>query len=299
MYKLFQLTAASWMLGACASTSVVNNKPKVQKFYDYLSNPGSNEHAKEFMAVATPDWKSISGYQGGDKSREAFKGQLGGFAKFIPDLKWEVMSMHQDGDTVVVRSRATGTPVGPFMGVDGEGRGFDILTIDIHEMKEGMIVRSFHVEDWAGALRQLAGPNAKKKAKGKASLSVVMAFMDAMGKGEMEKMSSLMADDMVWHNEGDAVIPWIGPWKGKTEIFKFLKTFSEGSKTTLWKNEDVLASGDTVAMYGKMKLMTTKSGKESKEFTYSLRAKVRDGKIILWNWFEDSYEVSRTFRGRR
>ncbi len=63
---------------------------------------------------------------------------------------------YQDGDKVIVRSRATGTPVAPLFGVDGEGRSFDILTIDIHELDDGVIVRSYHVEDWSGALQQLA-----------------------------------------------------------------------------------------------------------------------------------------------
>jgi hypothetical protein len=41
--------------------------------------------------------------------------------------------------------------------VNGEGRSFDILTIDIHELEDGVIVRTYHVEDWAGALQQLRG----------------------------------------------------------------------------------------------------------------------------------------------
>ena len=57
----------------------------------------------------------------------------------------------------VVRSRATGTPTGPLFGVDGNGRSFDILTIDIHTIEHGKITRSYHVEDWAGALQQLSG----------------------------------------------------------------------------------------------------------------------------------------------
>jgi len=61
------------------------------------------------------------------------------------------------GDKVIVRGRATGTPKGPMFGVDGQGRAFDILTIDIHTVKDGRIVLSHHVEDWAGALRQLSG----------------------------------------------------------------------------------------------------------------------------------------------
>ena len=49
----------------------------------------------------------------------------------------------------------------------------------------------------------------------KASLDTVMAFMGAMGGGDMETVTSLMADDMVWHNEGDPALPWIGTWDGK------------------------------------------------------------------------------------
>ena len=75
----------------------------------------------------------------------------------MPDLDWAIEAMHQDGDTVVVRSRATGTPVAPFFGVDGQGRSFDIMTIDIHELEDGKIVRTYHVEDWATGLQQLAG----------------------------------------------------------------------------------------------------------------------------------------------
>ena len=65
--------------------------------------------------------------------------------------------MHHDGNFVTLRSRATGTPVGPLFGVDGEGRSFDILTIDIHELEDGKVVRTYHVEDWAGAQGQLSG----------------------------------------------------------------------------------------------------------------------------------------------
>lgn len=32
-----------------------------------------------------------------------------------------------------------------------------------------------------------------------ASFNIVMAFMGAMGSGDMESMGRLMADDMVWH----------------------------------------------------------------------------------------------------
>jgi ketosteroid isomerase-like protein len=131
-----------------------------------------------------------------------------------------------------------------------------------------------------------------------ASLDTVMALMGAMGGGDMASMDTLMASDMVWMNEGDATIPWIGPWDGKEEIFGFLKVFSENFQTTKWENTDVLASGDTVAIFGNMNGITTKSGKEIGDFTFALRAKVRDGQVVMWNWFEDSFAVSQAYHAK-
>lgn len=129
------------------------------------------------------------------------------------------------------------------------------------------------------------------------TFDTVMAFMGAMGNGDMEKMGALMSDHMVWQNEGDKTVPWIGPWTGKEEIFNFLGVFSSNFETILWENEDAFASGDTVAVFGRMNARMTKSGKETGEFTFALRAKVRDGQVVFWNWFEDSFAVSNAFHG--
>ena len=154
--KRLTSTVAAAVL-ASATVAAADDKDTVAVFYELLSNPGSAELAAEFQDVTLESWESIGNYSGKNKTRDAFLGQMGGFAQLMPDLDWSVQAMHQDGDVIVVRSRATGTPVAPFLGVDGEGRSFDILTIDIHELEDGKIVRTYHVEDWASALQQLSG----------------------------------------------------------------------------------------------------------------------------------------------
>ncbi len=132
--------------------------------------------------------------------------------------------------------------------------------------------------------------------KSKATMDIAMSFMGAMGKGDMETMMSLMHEDMVWQNGGDSRVPWIGAWKGKKTILEdFLPKFGAGFKTIKWEPNDSFASGDTAAFFGQMIGELINSGEQTKEFTYALRVKVKDGKVILWNWFEDSYEVSRAF----
>jgi len=139
-------------------SAMANDKTVVQSFYDLLSNPSSEQHVAAFKAATDENWESIGDYSGSTKKRDQFIGQVSGFfAKLMPDLNWDVQEMIQEGNKVVVRSRATGTPTGPLFGVDGNGKGFDILTIDIHTVENGKIVSSYHVEDWAGALQQLKG----------------------------------------------------------------------------------------------------------------------------------------------
>jgi len=151
------LGAAVVAVTTTATGVFADNTDTVTVFYDLLSDPANAAQVEAFQAATTEDWESIGNYSGKNKNREAFLGQVGGFAQLMPDLDWAIQDMHQDGDTVIVRSRATGTPVAPFFGVDGEGRSFDILTIDIHELENGKIVRTYHVEDWATGLQQLSG----------------------------------------------------------------------------------------------------------------------------------------------
>lgn len=153
----WMLAAALMSVAALTSAALANDKATVQTFYDFLSNPGSKSHAKVFQANVSADWQSVGNYSGKNKTAGKFVGQLGFFAKLIPDLKWKVEEMIQSGDRVIVRGRASGTPKGPLFGVDGKGKSFTIMSIDIHTLKDGKIVKTYHVEDWAGALAQLKG----------------------------------------------------------------------------------------------------------------------------------------------
>ncbi|MBV9561171.1 MAG: ester cyclase [Bradyrhizobium sp.] len=63
------------------------------------------------------------------------------------------------GNQVTVRGEATGTPVGDFFGTAAAGKSFKLMSIDVHTIEGGRIVRSHHVEDWIGTVRQLKCAN--------------------------------------------------------------------------------------------------------------------------------------------
>ena len=104
--------------------------------------------AENFQSIGSAD----------TKGKAQLIGQVQFFWKLIPDLKWDVQEMIQEGNKVVVRSIATGTPKGDFMGMPTDGsKSFKIMTIDIHTIEQNQIKQIHHLEDWTTALKQLKG----------------------------------------------------------------------------------------------------------------------------------------------
>lgn len=104
--------------------------------------------------ILADGFQSLNGQE--TKSKATLVGQVAFFWKLIPDLRWEPQDVLVDGNKVVVRSIASGSPKGAFMGLELDGsKSFRIDTIDIHEVEGGQIVRVHHLEDWATAIKQL------------------------------------------------------------------------------------------------------------------------------------------------
>ncbi len=128
----------------------------VAPIYEAHNAPATRDVRALVEGAASPDWRSFSG-ETASKGRDEFIQQVMGFGKLIPDLAWDIKDIIADGDKIVVRSEASGTPDADFMGVPHGGKRFSIMTIDIHTVAGGKLIRAHHVEDWASALRQLRG----------------------------------------------------------------------------------------------------------------------------------------------
>lgn len=145
-------------VASAMTTNLTHNDARalVAPFYDALNRPATKDVRALVERIASPDWRSYASNTQ-SKGREEFIQQVVGFGKLIPDLTWVIEDLWVDGDRVIVRSEARGTPAGDFMGVPHGGRSFAIMTLDVHTIRGGQLVAAHHVEDWAGALRQLRG----------------------------------------------------------------------------------------------------------------------------------------------
>ncbi len=105
--------------------------------------------------VLAPNWEDVPPNEGQAVGRDAFKPFVGGFHKMFPDLKVVNEDIIDAGDKVVVRSTLSGTQAEPFAGFPSKGKHFSIMAIDIHQFKDGKVVKTWHLENWLSGMFQM------------------------------------------------------------------------------------------------------------------------------------------------
>jgi hypothetical protein len=137
-----------------AEISAETARAGVAPFYKALNAEFANASADLIRQATAPEWVSCRGNDDCNTRDQVITG-IGLRLKSVPDLKWEIKEIAVSGNQVTVRGEATGTPAGEFMGAPHSGKSFKLMSIDVHTLEGGRMVRSYHVEDWIGAVRQL------------------------------------------------------------------------------------------------------------------------------------------------
>lgn len=129
----------------------------VRPFYAAFNPAPDKDPAGLLRSVTSEDWVSCSRNDLCGR-REDVIGGIVGLGQAVPDLTWTVSELIVAGDRLIVRGEANGTPAGDFIGAPHQGRSFSFMSIDIHTVRNGRIVRTYHVEDMLGAQAQLLKP---------------------------------------------------------------------------------------------------------------------------------------------
>jgi predicted ester cyclase len=142
-------------LPAHAELSAEAARAAVAPFYKALNAENAKDVPELVKQSTTSEWVSCRTNEICN-TRDELIGGIGMRLKGVPDLKWEIKDVLVSGNQVTVRGEATGTPAGEFMGAPHTGKSFKLMSIDVHTLEGGKMVRSYHIEDWLGAVRQLS-----------------------------------------------------------------------------------------------------------------------------------------------
>ncbi len=148
------ITLLAACLPAQAEMNAESARAAVAPFYKALNAEFAGDSADLIRQATSADWVSCRGNDACNTRDEVIAG-VAGRLKSVPDLKWQIKDVIVSGNQVTVRGEATGTPAGEFFGAPHTGKAFRVMSIDVHTLQDGKMVRSWHIEDWLGAVRQL------------------------------------------------------------------------------------------------------------------------------------------------
>jgi hypothetical protein len=140
---------------AHAEMSAAEARAAVAPFYKALNAEFASDSPDLIRAATAPEWVSCRNNEACNTREEVIAG-VGARLKSVPDLAWQIKDILVSGNQVTVRGEASGTPAGEFFGAPHGGKSFKVMSIDVHTLRDGKMIRSYHIEDWMGATRQLS-----------------------------------------------------------------------------------------------------------------------------------------------
>jgi steroid delta-isomerase-like uncharacterized protein len=151
--NFFTASILGSLLAIQASAAPVSDGPKqiASQWYEAFAR----HDAKLLENILAPSWVDIPSPPATPPGPEAAKAAMAMLVGAFPDFDIKIDDLIQEGNKVVVRSTITGTQRQTFAGLPATGRSMKIQAVDIHEIENGKIVRTWHTEDWMTGLREL------------------------------------------------------------------------------------------------------------------------------------------------
>ena len=105
--------------------------------------------------VLAEDWVDVPLAPGQGPGLAGIKVAMDGYYRSFPDFTPHNDDFIAQGDKVVVRSTITATQAGPFVSVPASGNKITVIAVDIHQICNGKIDQTWHVEEWLSGLYQM------------------------------------------------------------------------------------------------------------------------------------------------
>ena len=134
-----------------ATPAPSDNEAIVRSFYE----PFNTGDTSIYDTILAEDWVDHPLSPGQQPGRAGFPPVIEGFRMVFPDLTITNEDVIVAGDKVTVRSTGRGTQQGEFLGIPPAGKQVEFMTIDIHRIENGLIVETWHIEDYLTLLSQL------------------------------------------------------------------------------------------------------------------------------------------------
>lgn len=128
----------------------------------------------------------------------------------------------------------------------------------------------------------------------KSSLEAVRSFYVAIGEANMEKLFSLLSEDIEWRLVGPSTIPYFGTYSGIEEVKKFFAILDKSERVDGFHPLEFLEGANTVTVLGRESCCSKVSGK-SFQTEWAHIFTVYDGKITRFVEYTDTAPIAAAY----
>jgi ketosteroid isomerase-like protein len=118
------------------------------------------------------------------------------------------------------------------------------------------------------------------------SIDVVKQMYQAFGEGDMEKVFSFLADDVVWDHRGPPGAPISRLYEGKEGVREFFDELFATQEMLEFRADEYFGSGNRVVVLGFHSFRVKETGKEW-ESEFAATWTLEDGLITRWRPIHD------------
>jgi predicted ester cyclase len=106
-------------------------------------------------AVLAPDWDDIPLAPGQQPGPAGIKAIIREFVAAFPDVQITIHDVVQEPGKVAVRAEISGTHQGEIFGIAPTGKKVSFRLHEFHQLVDGRLTTTWHMEDWFGLFLQL------------------------------------------------------------------------------------------------------------------------------------------------
>ncbi|MEU9335550.1 nuclear transport factor 2 family protein [Streptomyces sp. NPDC048290] len=111
-----------------------------------------------------------------------------------------------------------------------------------------------------------------------------------------DELAAHFAEDVDWFIPGDtAIVPWLGGPAGRVGVTELYTQLGRATRSQRFEVETILGDGDRCVVLGSLRTEVLATGRVI-ESDFAFDIAVRDGLIVRYHMFEDSWAVAQALR---
>ncbi|AET94838.1 ester cyclase [Caballeronia cordobensis] len=130
-------------------------QPAAREAVERLYRAFATQDVALLREAVTPDWEYLPEPPGQRHGPDQMIPIFEDLASALPDMRIQILDMLVQDNRVGTRAEVSGTQSGPLMGIAATKKPIRFAIHSFHELRDGRVSKTWHLEDWLSVFRQL------------------------------------------------------------------------------------------------------------------------------------------------